>query len=221
MYGMILLSRLPLIEPQVRFMVQRGIPSMHTEIELRNGVRTAFYGLHPPPPEPLRDQDAVPRNAELVLVGRESSEQQRPTIVAGDLNDVAWSHTTKLFLRLSGLLDPRIGRGLYNTFNANNPFFRIPLDHVFHSPCFTLVALQRLKHIGSDHFPICIDLHYEPRAQADQPPLECEPEHEQEAQEHVDIALTDKNVREGTPTSSTATGQAAVFPTPGPPDATE
>jgi len=119
MYGIMLLSRLPLIEPQIRFMVQDDIPSIHTGIVLRNGTQVVLHGLHPRPPEPLRDQDATPRDAELVLVGRDIQDEKDPVIVAGDLNDVAWSHTTELFLRLSHLLDPRKGRGFYNTYNAN------------------------------------------------------------------------------------------------------
>jgi endonuclease/exonuclease/phosphatase (EEP) superfamily protein YafD len=197
MYGMVLWSRLPLIEPQVRFLVQNDVPSIHTEVELRNGTRIFLHGLHPRPPEPLRNQDAVPRDAELVLVGREIGKHQRPTVVAGDLNDVAWSHTTTLFLRLSRLLDPRIGRGFYNTFNANNPLFRFPLDHVFHANCFTLIDLQRLEHIGSDHFPMCLTLHYEPEAVAAQPPLAQEPAQEEEAQEKIALASTEKSVRKG------------------------
>ncbi len=68
----------------------------------------------------------------------------------------------------AGLLDPRAGRGLYNSYNANNPLFRYPLDHVFHSKHFKLVRIQRLPDIGSDHFPILIELQYEPEAVAQQ-----------------------------------------------------
>ena len=163
-YGMLLLSRLKLLEPQVQFLVQPHVPSIHTQIELRSGVRIRFYGLHPRPPNPLRDQNATPRNAELLTVGDEIRQHQQPTVVAGDLNDVGWSKTTKRFLRLSRLLDPRVGRGLYNTYNANNPLVRWPLDHVFHCACFTLATLQRLPHMGSDHFPMYIELCYEPEA---------------------------------------------------------
>lgn len=185
MYGMVLLSRLPLVEPQVRFLVQDDIPSIHTGIELGNGTQISFYGLHPRPPEPLRNQDSVPRDAELVLVGRDIGKDDRPTIVAGDLNDVAWSATSTLFLRLSRLLDPRMGRGLYSTFNANCPIFRFPLDHVFHSNCFTLVDLRRLPHIGSDHFPLCMTLQYEPTAAPEQPEPVQVPDQEQDAEEKI------------------------------------
>jgi len=201
MYGMLLLSRLQLCAPQVRFRVQNDIPSIHTQIALRNGTLVDFYGVHPRPPEPLRDQDATPRDAELVLVGREVRNHGRPTVVAGDLNDVAWSDTTTLFLQISRLLDPRAGRGFYNTFNANTPWFRYPLDHVFHSNCFTLIALRRLAHIGSDHFPICIDLHYEPQAKAEQPEPTQEAGQEEAAQQKITQAIIDKDVR---------TGEAAV-----------
>ena len=168
-YGMILLSRLPLHDGQVRFLIQDDIPSIRAGIELPCGERVRMFGLHPRPPEPIRDQDSTPRDAELVVVGREIEGDERPTIVAGDLNDVAWSPTSELFLRLSGLVDSRIGRGLYNTWNADNPLMRFPLDHVFHSRCFRLIELRRLRRIGSDHFPVLMALSYEPEARAEQP----------------------------------------------------
>ena len=78
--------------------------------------------------------------------------------MAGDFNDVAWSYTTDLFRDLSGLLDPRRGRGLYATFPADYPLLRWPLDHVFHSEALALVEMRRLGDVGSDHFPILVEL---------------------------------------------------------------
>ncbi len=169
-YGMALFSRLPFEGSEVRHLVEAEIPSIRTTLRLRNGEKVVLYALHPKPPEPLRDQDSVPRDAELVLVAREiAAAAGTPTVVCGDLNDVAWSDTTRIFLRLSGLLDPRIGRGLFNTYNAGNPIFRFPLDHVFHSNHFKLFRLRRLPKVGSDHFPVLIELNLEPGAVVEQP----------------------------------------------------
>jgi endonuclease/exonuclease/phosphatase (EEP) superfamily protein YafD len=160
-YGMVVMSRLPLVDPKVEYLVQEDVPSIHTRVRLKSGVEVTLHALHPRPPEPLRDQPSSPRDAELVVVGRAIGEtSDHPTIVAGDLNDVAWSETSELFVRLSGLLDPRAGRGFYNSYNAENPIFRYPLDHVFHSNHFKLVRIARLEPIGSDHFPIFIELQY-------------------------------------------------------------
>ncbi|KLI98734.1 endonuclease/exonuclease/phosphatase family protein [Luteimonas sp. FCS-9] len=158
LYGMHLYSRLPLHDAQVRYLVEDDIPSMHATLALDGGRRVVLHALHPRPPSPTEADGSEPRDAELVLVGRAAREAAHPVIVAGDLNDVAWSRTTRLFRRISGLLDPRIGRGMYNTFHARLPGLRWPLDHLFHSRDFTLVCMRRLPAIGSDHFPILVEL---------------------------------------------------------------
>lgn len=163
-YGLHFFSRLELGSPELRFLVEDRAPSVRTRLRLRSGDWVDFYGVHPTPPTP--GQHAHERDAELMIVGREVKAAGRPAIVAGDLNDVAWSHTTRLFQRVSGLLDPRIGRGLYGTFHARLPGLRWPLDHVFHDGSFMLVALRRLSYIGSDHFPVLIELCYRPSAAA-------------------------------------------------------
>ncbi len=159
-YGIHLYSKLPLEEPEVRFLVQPGIPSIRARLRLRSGTLVEFHAVHPTPPQPQRD--TTPRDVELILVGLQVNGDGRPTVVAGDLNDVGWSDTTRQFQEVSGLLDPRVGRGLYATFNANWPLLRWPLDHVFVDRSFRLVRLTREGDIGSDHFPIFVELCREP-----------------------------------------------------------
>lgn len=159
-YGMMLLSKLSLTECSINFLVKDSIPSFFTKIALPSGKLIDFYSVHPEPPQP--GKDTYERDTELLIIGKKIRETKNPTIVAGDLNDVGWSVTSKLFRKYSGLVDPREGRGLYNTFNAHLPLLRYPLDHIFYSKEFGLVNLKKLESIGSDHFPMLINLHYEP-----------------------------------------------------------
>ncbi|HYC91600.1 MAG TPA: endonuclease/exonuclease/phosphatase family protein [Thermoanaerobaculia bacterium] len=184
-YGMVLFSRFELLAPRIEFLIEDDIPSIHTRLRLKSGVEVSLHALHPRPPEPIHDQDSAPRDAELVLVGRRVAKEEGPVIVAGDLNDVAWSDTSELFVRLSGLLDPRAGRGFYNSFNAQHPLFRYPLDHVFHSKHFKLVRIERLPDVGSDHFPILIELQYEEEAELQQEESETKPGDEELAEKKL------------------------------------
>lgn len=183
-YGMMLLSRRPLADPQVRYLFEPDVPSIRAALRLKSGRQIELYGVHPRPPGPGRD--TAERDAELVLVGREVRERRRPAIVAGDLNDVAWSDTTALFQRISGLLDPRVGRGLMPTFPADLPLLRWPLDYVFVSPGFTLLHMERLADIGSDHLPIVVELCAADLARASLPPPRLEPETREEVRETVE-----------------------------------
>lgn len=168
LYGMHLYSRLQLENAEIRFLVEDDIPSMHARVRMRNGHWLELHCVHPTPPSPTENDTSVERDAELLVVGRDLPQDNPSVIVAGDLNDVAWSRTTNLFQKISCLLDPRIGRGLMSTFHAKYWFLRWPLDHLFHSDDFTLVSMRRLPKFGSDHFPIHVVLHHEPPAEAEQ-----------------------------------------------------
>ncbi|MFS4417790.1 endonuclease/exonuclease/phosphatase family protein [Maribacter sp. 2307ULW6-5] len=188
LYGMHLYSKLPLRDVSVRYLVVDDIPSIHAKIELPNGKMATIHCLHPRPPSPTESKTSTNRDAELLLVGQEIPEEPKLTLVFGDLNDVAWSRTTKLFQKMSKLMDPRRGRGFFNTYNANHPLMRWPLDHVFHSDDFTLVSMSREPHMGSDHFPIYIKLNYTPRMQWQQEALEASTEEKEWAQEKINKA---------------------------------
>jgi endonuclease/exonuclease/phosphatase (EEP) superfamily protein YafD len=164
-YGIALFARYPLRNAVVRHLVDEEVPSIRADVELPSGRSIRFYGLHPRPPHPEEDRDTINRDAELLLVGHEVGvyleTEDEPVVVAGDFNDVAWSYVTLMMRGISGLLDPRIGRGPYNTFHAHYPFFRCPLDHVLHSEHFTLAELERSPEYGSDHFALSATLQLE------------------------------------------------------------
>ena len=185
LYGMHLYSRLELKDTEVKFILSNEIPSIHTTVILRSGQPVQLYCLHPKPPSPTEAKDSTLRDAELLIVGDQIKDLDESCIVMGDLNDVAWSRTTRLFQRMSGLLDPRVGRHFVNTFHADYPLLRWSLDHIFHSTDFALVHMKRLPHIGSDHFPVYVVLQTGRVFEGVQEELEQTDADEQQAQETI------------------------------------
>lgn len=160
-WGLALYSRLPLVEPELRHLLSDYVPSIRSGLRLRSGEVVQFQGLHPKPPIP--GNGTSERDAELLLAAQAAREGSAPAIIGGDLNDVAWSDTTQLFQRIGGLLDPRVGRGLFATWNANLPaLLRWPLDHIFFTAELRLLEVRRLPAVGSDHFPIMVALCHRP-----------------------------------------------------------
>ncbi|MDX5423036.1 MAG: endonuclease/exonuclease/phosphatase family protein [Hymenobacteraceae bacterium] len=186
-YGMLFWSKFELESTEIRYLVEEDIPSFYMVVKLPSGKRFDLFTVHPQPPRIM--QNTEEREAELLIVAKQAKKTPYASVVAGDLNDVAWSRTTRLFKKISGMIDPRVGRGFYNTYNAHIPLFRYPLDHVFYDPDFRLLSLRRLSKFGSDHFPITISLNYEPQRQEAQEQPAPEPEEKQEANELIQEGL--------------------------------
>jgi endonuclease/exonuclease/phosphatase (EEP) superfamily protein YafD len=184
-YGMLLYSRLELLNGAVNFLVEDDIPSIETNVKLRSGQLVKMYCLHPKPPVPNENPRSTERDKEILIIAEKAKASNMPVLVMGDLNDVAWSYTTELFCKVSGLLDPRRGRGFYNSFNARYFFLRFPLDHIFCSSHFSLTAINRMDHCGSDHFPMCVNLQYDPTAETKNEELDITADDEALAQEKI------------------------------------
>lgn len=155
-YGMALYSKLPLKDFEKKFLKHSDVPSFHVVMTLPSGQDFSFHGVHPVAPFPSQKYPDNIGQEEVALskVGSLVRELDLPSIVAGDFNDVSWSKTTRFFEHQGDLRNVRLGRGLYNTFNANSWIMRWPLDHFFVTEEFRLKRLKRLEAFGSDHFPI-------------------------------------------------------------------
>lgn len=155
-YGIHLLSRLPLVNGEVRHLAGQDTPAVVTGVTMRTGEVVDFVGLHPRPPQPW--QSARGRDAQLYAAAVVLRERVEPGVIAGDLNATPWEIAVERMMRLSGLIDPRRDRGYVATWNAHSSLWRWPLDHVFHEGGFKTVAVERLDAFGSDHFPYLVRL---------------------------------------------------------------
>ncbi|HEA20644.1 hypothetical protein LCGC14_2348320 [marine sediment metagenome] len=159
-YGMVLYSKFPLEKVEVDYLTNKKVPSFESTISLGNDMKISFHAIHPVPPthfNNLPDNAGQEENA-LKKLGKEIEKRKLPTIVAGDLNDVVWSYVDALTGTKNMLNDLRVGRGFFNSYNAENFLMRWPLDHVFVTKEFRLKKFERLPKIGSDHFPMYVEL---------------------------------------------------------------
>lgn len=206
LYGLIFLSRLPVEDAEITWLIDNETPSVFATMATKAGAKFRFIGLHPRPPQP--GEDTEKRDGEIAIAARHAKLTQLPVLAMGDFNDVAWSRTSQMFKRIGGYLDPRIGRGLYSTFPANLPGLRWPLDHLFMSPDFTLVDMQVLENVGSDHLPVTATVCLAPRAAK---VLNDEPE-KPDASDHKDMRDAIRDGKQAAQEEGTASGGSAPKP---------
>ncbi|MBW4709525.1 endonuclease/exonuclease/phosphatase family protein [Roseobacter sp. YSTF-M11] len=163
-YGLIFATRLETSRVELLWPVADDTPAVRAVMASPGGTALNFIGLHPRPPVPGNTTAVRDKQIKDAALMTQSSE--RPTIVMGDFNDVAWSWTTRRFKRYGNLLEPRIGRGMIASFHADYPFIRLPIDQLFITKDVGLVSFRRLEKFGSDHFPIAATVFLSQEAQA-------------------------------------------------------
>lgn len=158
-YGLMLFSKIQLLEGGINYFVKPDIPSAEILISI-NSSMIRILGIHPRPPIPGESYSSKSKDKELVQAANYLNKQEEDDhqILIGDLNDVAWSRASRLFKRSTGMQDPRAGRGFYSTFPTYS-LIKMPIDHFFCTPKIKMVDFRVLENIGSDHFPVNVIFH--------------------------------------------------------------
>jgi endonuclease/exonuclease/phosphatase (EEP) superfamily protein YafD len=161
-FGIALYSRYPLINPEINFLTCSHDPSVFTGVRLPSDQEVRLYALHPRPPQ--IGQSTAERDAQIMAAAVAAHDDNLPHIITGDLNSVPWENIVRRLKRVGRVMDPRIGRGFYMTWNATNPVLKWPLDHILAGQTFTLGSLRVLSGFGSDHLPYMAEFCFQPAA---------------------------------------------------------
>lgn len=155
-FGIMVLSKLPVIHSETAYFGETDVPSLIAEIEDRRGS-FILIATHPLPP--AGSSYSQERNSQLDAIGGYIAERKNPVVLLGDLNTTPWNHYFRDLLRRSGLKDSLQGRGIQPTWPTFNPLLLIPLDHCLHSPEIEILDRRVGPGVGSDHFPLIVDFH--------------------------------------------------------------
>ena len=152
-FGIALYSRHPLRDARI---VKLGVvASIVADVQIDAAVLRVLATHAMPPFEPTY---ARLRNEQLEEIGRFLKEGPRPVVLVGDLNVTPWSaHFTRL-LEQSDLADSMRGHGPQFTWPAQVWPVGVPIDHCLYSPGVRVVAREVGPSVGSDHYPIIVDL---------------------------------------------------------------
>lgn len=126
-------------------------------LTLASGARVDLLGVHPLAPT-TEDRTAL-RDAQLGFATGWAARGSGPRLVTGDFNSGPWSHAFQRLLRDGGMLDSQRGFGLQPSFPATGPLvLRVAIDHLVHSPELVVLDRRLGPALGSDHFPLVVDL---------------------------------------------------------------
>lgn len=121
----------------------------------------AVLGSHPL--APTTAERSAFRDAQLEFAADWSRQQEGPHVVTGDFNATPWSYPFRRLLAETELVNSQGGYGIEATFPADRSFLlRVPIDHLLHSPELVVADRRRGPRMGSDHFPLVVDL-WQPR----------------------------------------------------------
>jgi endonuclease/exonuclease/phosphatase (EEP) superfamily protein YafD len=115
------------------------------------------------PLAPTSEERAGLRDAQLDFAAGWAADQQGHYLVVGDFNATPWSWPFRKLVASGDLRNSQRGFGLQPTFSTmSNTILRVPIDHLLHSDGLRIRDRRLGPSLGSDHFPLIVDLEYLP-----------------------------------------------------------
>ena len=160
--GNFLLSRYPLQDPYADAFGTTGTATLLAQITPQ-GQPITLVGSHPWPP--LRPDLFHSRNRHLDGIAQTIRSISTPVILMGDINITPWSPYYRRLISLTGLTNTRLGFGILPSWPTTKTFplglsaiLQLPIDHCLVSPEFETLDIRIGPEIGSDHWPVIVDL---------------------------------------------------------------
>jgi endonuclease/exonuclease/phosphatase (EEP) superfamily protein YafD len=115
------------------------------------------------PLAPTEKRRAQLRDAQLDFAATWAADQEDGFIVVGDFNATPWSWPFRNLMARAPLRNSQLGFGVQPSFPTSSTFLmRVPIDHLLHSDTLSVVDRRLGPAMGSDHFPLVVDLQLNP-----------------------------------------------------------
>ncbi|MBY0356449.1 MAG: endonuclease/exonuclease/phosphatase family protein [Candidatus Obscuribacterales bacterium] len=153
-FGIALFSKLPFDDIRIIYLGEAGVPSITALVKSQNQY-LRLLTTHVLPPVDTAYFNF--RNEQFDKIAEFLAAEKEPVVLAGDLNCPPWSYYFEKLCQSGNLTDSSKGFGIQPTWPTNTPLLLIPIDHLL-SRGVTIKTRFVTSPIGSDHYPLCVDL---------------------------------------------------------------
>ena len=155
-FGVALYSKIPPQRLEIHEFLSGELPSVLMTF-LKGSETITLVGTHPLPPR--TPAYSACRNSQIDTIAAFFSRIPRKKILIGDLNTAPWADLFQNLLRVGGLRDTALGRGIQVTWPKHAWWLLgVPIDHCLISPDLTVISRSIDPEVGSDHYPIFVEL---------------------------------------------------------------
>ena len=142
-----------------------GLPAIHAVVNFV-GKPLHLWLVHFV--SPFERPEGLPQGGEFAALANLVRRGGGPTLVVGDFNTTDGSPFFGRFVEASGLRDSRLGFGRQGSWPTWSPY-RIGIDHAFLSADLAVQGRRLGPEIGSDHFPMILDVVPAPSIETKEP----------------------------------------------------